>query len=95
MSVFPALKESVHRSPTAQARALFYDTLVFDAPTLKHLVQTFGASQLMIGTDYPFNFHDKRPVERIQEAGFEAHIVDQLLYDNAHRYLGIHPSSLE
>jgi aminocarboxymuconate-semialdehyde decarboxylase len=95
MSVFPALKESVHRSPTAQARALFFDALVFDTPTLKHLVQTFGASQLMIGTDYPFNFHDQRPVERIQEAGFEAHILDQLLYANAHRFLGIHSPGLE
>ena len=95
MSVFPALKESVHRSPTAQARALFFDALVFDTPTLKHLLQTFGASQLMIGTDYPFNFHDQRPIERIQEAGFEAHILDQLLYANAHRFLGIHSPGLE
>ena len=29
-------------------------------PTLQHLVATFGASQLMIGTDYPFNFHERR-----------------------------------
>lgn len=89
MSVFPALKESVHSSPTEQARKLYYDTLVFDTPTLQHLVQTFGSSQLMIGTDYPFNFHDKRPVQRIMDAGFDEQTMAQLTHANAKRFLGI------
>lgn len=92
VSVFPALRDRVTRSPTAQARELFYDTLVFDTPTLQHLVHTFGASQLMLGTDYPFNFHDNRPVGRIQEGGFEAAVVDQLLQANARRFLGLDSS---
>lgn len=87
MSVFPGLRDRVTRSPTEQARELFYDTLVFDAPTLRHLVQTFGASQLMIGTDYPFNFHDTHPVARIEAAGFDATVVDQLVQGNAKRFL--------
>ena len=33
--VFPALKDAVQASPVEQARRLFYDTLVFDAPTLR------------------------------------------------------------
>lgn len=89
MTVFPALKESVHISPTEQARKLYYDTLVFDTPTLQHLVQTFGSSQLMIGTDYPFNFHDKRPVQRIMDAGFDEQTMAQLTHANAKRFLGI------
>lgn len=95
VSVFPALKDSVHRSPAEQARELYYDTLVFDQPTLQHLVQTFGASQLMIGTDYPFNFHDKFPVERIQNAGFDDEVVQQLTHANAKRFLGIEAKILE
>lgn len=89
MSVFPALRDSVSRSPTAQARELFYDTLVFDAPTLRHLVQTFGASQLMIGTDYPFNFHEHQPLVRLEQAGFGDVVQDQLLQANARRFLGL------
>jgi aminocarboxymuconate-semialdehyde decarboxylase len=89
MSVFPALQESVHRSPLEQARDLFYDTLVFDTSTLRHLIATFGASQLMIGTDYPFNFHDRNPVQRIHEAGLDAQVVAQLTHTNAKRFLGI------
>ncbi len=88
MGVFPALKDSVHKSPAEQARELYYDTLVFDTPTLQHLVRTFGASQLMVGTDYPFNFHDARPIESIRAAGFDVAIVDQLTQANARRFLG-------
>ena len=86
--VFAALKESIVSSPTAQARKLFYDTLVFDAPTLRHLATQFGASQLMVGTDYPFNFHDSTPVNSIESAGFDADTVQMLLQSNAERFLG-------
>ncbi|QHE88767.1 amidohydrolase [Hydrogenophaga sp. BPS33] len=85
--VFPALKEAVVESPAEQARRLFYDTLVFDTPTLRHLVASFGATQLMVGTDYPFNFHDRTPVQRIEAAGFDGAVTAQLLQHNAERFL--------
>lgn len=89
MSVFPALGQSVNRSPVDQVRELYFDTLVFDEPTLRHLVQVFGASQLMVGTDYPFNFHDQCPVDRIRSAGFDEHVAHQLIHANARRFLGL------
>ncbi|WP_137920199.1 amidohydrolase family protein [Hydrogenophaga sp. 2FB] len=88
--VFPALKDTVLASPTEQARRLFYDTLVFDAPTLRHLVASFGETQLMVGTDYPFNFHDATPVQRIESAGFDDAITAQLVQHNAERFLNRH-----
>lgn len=87
--VFPALKDSVAPSPLEQARALHYDTLVFDTSTLRHLAATFGASQLMVGTDHPFNFHDRTPVERIEAAGFDAETVAALVHRNAEHFLGL------
>ena len=86
---FPALQDSISVSPLVQARKLFYDTLVFDEPTLKHLVSTFGETQLMIGTDYPFNFHDRTPAKRIADAGFDEHVQDRLLQSNAQTFLGL------
>jgi aminocarboxymuconate-semialdehyde decarboxylase len=87
--VFAALNEAVTVSPQAQARKLHYDTLVFDTPTLRHLVDTFGASQLMIGTDYPFNFHEPAPLQRIEAAGFDADTAALLAHRNAERFLGL------
>jgi aminocarboxymuconate-semialdehyde decarboxylase len=91
--VFPALRDAVQEAPVDQARRLFYDTLVFDRPMLRHLVEAFGSSQLLIGTDHPFNFHDRTPVERIEAAGFDAATVQQLLQGNAERFLGLHKES--
>jgi aminocarboxymuconate-semialdehyde decarboxylase len=87
--VFPALKESIATSPAEQARRLFYDTLVFDTPWLRHLVERFGAGQLLAGTDYPFNFHDRTPVQRIEAAGFDDDTVAALVHRNAERFLGL------
>lgn len=92
--VFPALEDSLLASPTAQARKLFYDTLVFDSATLRHLVHTFGASQLMLGTDYPFNFHDHTPLASVGAAGFDATTLQLLLAGNAQRFLGVSLAAL-
>lgn len=89
MSVFPALADSVHLPPAEAARQLFFDTLVFDAATLRHLAQTFGPRQLMLGTDHPFNFHERRPVDRLREAGFDEATTALLTHANARRFLGL------
>jgi len=91
--VFPALKEALSASPAEQARKLHYDALVFDTPTLKHLVQLFGASQLMVGTDYPFHLHDGTPLQRIEAAGLDAETVAALAHRNAERFLGLKVSA--
>jgi aminocarboxymuconate-semialdehyde decarboxylase len=85
--VFPALRDSIPESPIEQARKLFYDTLVFDAQTLSHLVARFGSSQLMLGTDYPFNFHDRTPLDSLAAAGLDAAALDQVTAGNAKRFL--------
>ena len=33
---------------------MYYDTMVFTPEALRHLAAEVGASQLMIGTDYPY-----------------------------------------
>jgi aminocarboxymuconate-semialdehyde decarboxylase len=56
---------------------------------LKHLIERFGASQLMIGTDYPFAFHDARPVDSIAAAVLDEQVRAQIVTHNAARFLGI------
>lgn len=87
--VFPALREQLQQPPTQQARQLYYDTLVYDAPTLKHLASVFGATQLMLGSDYPFNFHERRPAARVDDCGFDDATAQALLQGNARRFLGL------
>lgn len=88
-AVFQPLRDTMPEAPAAQARKLYYDALVFDAPTLRHLVDMFGASQIMIGTDYPFAFRDTAPTARIGEAIPDAGIAERLLFKNARNFLGL------
>jgi aminocarboxymuconate-semialdehyde decarboxylase len=90
---FPALGALMTESPVAQARRLYYDTLVFDAPTLRHLIASFGAGALMLGTDHPFNFHEPRPLARLDEAGLDAATWAALAHGNAQRFLGRVPTT--
>lgn len=89
---FPDIADTLRESPTRQARRLFYDALVYDAPTLRHLVDLFGDTQLMVGTDYPFNFHERNPVGRIEAAVADPEARRRLLVDNAARFLGRIPA---
>ena len=87
--VFPALQESVLESPILQARRLYYDALVFDDVTLLHLITRFGETRIMLGTDYPFAFHDHTPVARAASAISDETTRNLVVRDNAKRFLGL------
>jgi aminocarboxymuconate-semialdehyde decarboxylase len=86
---FPALREQIVESPMAQARRLFVDTLVFDAPFLRHLVALLGPGQLMLGTDAPFTFREDDPAGRVQEVLPPGADRDAILAGNARVFLGL------
>ncbi|MCO6188433.1 amidohydrolase family protein [Rhizobium sp. L1K21] len=88
-SVFPALKDEIDEDPYVQARRFYVDSLVYDTPTLRHLISIFGDDRILIGTDYPFNFHDRKPRARISEQQSDAAIADKLTFANAAGFLGI------
>lgn len=90
--VFPALREAMHEPPAETVRRLFYDTLVFDDAMLRHLLHIFGPDGLMVGTDYPFNFHERGPLQRLAEAGFDDATTQAITHGNARRFLGLGPS---
>jgi aminocarboxymuconate-semialdehyde decarboxylase len=40
--------------PTEYLKQLYYDSIVFTPEALAYLAQQVGASQIVMGTDYPF-----------------------------------------
>lgn len=50
-----ALADVLPDDPMAYARRIFYDTLIFRADALRFLLQTVGAAQVVVGSDYPFS----------------------------------------
>ena len=43
----------------------------------------------MLGSDYPFNFHERAPVDRVAAAGFDEAVVARLVHLNAEAFLGL------
>jgi len=51
---FPESCKGMKKHPSDYLRQLYFDSMVFTPEGLRHLVAECGASQIMIGTDYPF-----------------------------------------
>jgi aminocarboxymuconate-semialdehyde decarboxylase len=88
-TVFEKLKDQIIVPPIEQARKFYYDGLVFDEATLSHLVDQFGDTQIMLGSDYPFAFRDTKPTARIASTRLSAISKDRLIHQNARTFLGL------
>lgn len=84
----PALTRAF-RSPTAMARQLYYDNVVFDARLLRHLIETFGDTQIFVGSDYPFSGGQKNSAQMFGELGLDDAQLAALRGGNAIRFLNL------
>ena len=84
-SKLPAARESLPESPAVTARRFFYDHLVFEPASVAFLAARFGASQILVGSDYPFNMGDPDPAGTLDKAGLDP----ALTAANARRFLGL------
>lgn len=88
-AAFSAVKDIMPEAPSAQARRLYVDSLVFDADTLRRLVSVFGEERVLLGTDYPFNFREEEAVARIDEAFADVGLRERLTFANARAFLAL------
>jgi aminocarboxymuconate-semialdehyde decarboxylase len=86
---FPKAREAVPEAPDTTARRFFYDDLVFDPKAIRFLVETYGASQVLLGTDYPFAMGDDAPLDTLARAGLDAATASAITSGNARRYLSL------
>ncbi len=47
----------------------WWDTVVFDPRSLRHLIDLYGADRVMLGTDYPFDMGEEDPIGLFHRAG--------------------------
>lgn len=63
---FPNLCKPLKKAPTEYLKQLYYDSVLFTAEDMRHLLAVVGASQVVVGTDYP-TLWNRTPVDRILE----------------------------
>ncbi len=78
-SVRPEAKTRLKVSPEASMRRLYYDTILFFAPALTWLVETYGAAQVMFGSDYPFDMGMYDGIKVVRELDVPDHDRDTIL----------------
>jgi aminocarboxymuconate-semialdehyde decarboxylase len=62
--------DSTLADPEANLKALWFDTILQDARTLRFVADMVGPDRLMMGSDYPFPIGDMKPRAIIEAAGF-------------------------
>jgi aminocarboxymuconate-semialdehyde decarboxylase len=64
LTAFPNLCKPLKKLPTEYLKQLYYDSVLFTPEDLRHLIAVVGASQVVVGTDYP-TLWNRTPVERV------------------------------
>jgi aminocarboxymuconate-semialdehyde decarboxylase len=64
LTAFPNLCKPLKKLPTEYLKQLYYDSVLFTPEDMRHLIAVVGASQVVVGTDYP-TLWNRTPVDRI------------------------------
>src|SRR5580765_7410664 len=83
----PKARESVTESPEVTAKRFYYDELVFAPRAIDFVMESFGKSQICVGTDYPFAMGDFSPLQSI--AHLDESTRTAITATNAKRFLGL------
>ena len=89
----PKAQEQVKESPAVGAKRFYYDQLVFDPASVRFLIERFGASQILLGSDYPFVMGDLQPVAALERAEVDKATYAAISAENARRFLGLRGSA--
>ncbi|MDR7110204.1 aminocarboxymuconate-semialdehyde decarboxylase [Microbacterium trichothecenolyticum] len=84
--VRPEARRCEH-APSTYLRRLWFDTVVHDPVAIRHLVEVAGASQVVLGSDFPFDMGLDDPVALVRDADLPAELTDRILSGNAEALL--------
>jgi aminocarboxymuconate-semialdehyde decarboxylase len=77
------------RKPSEYLRRLYFDSMVFTGEGLRHLVADCGASQIFMGTDYPFPWTSTSVDHILKAPGLSDADRTAIVGGNAERVLGL------
>lgn len=89
-AVRPESRTMAH-APSTYLKRIWFDSLVYTPQALEHLVREVGASQVVIGTDYPFDMGVTDPLQQIARAELSETDRERIRGRNALEMLSITP----
>ena len=73
--------------PSSYLRRIWFDTVVHDHAVLRHLIEVAGASQVVLGSDFPFDMGPDDPVAFVRGAQLDDEVTQRILTGNADELL--------
>jgi len=83
-------RETIPQPPSAYAAHFYYDTVTHGDRVLQFLVETVGASRVVLGSDAPYDMAESDPVGRVRRVGQDEAAVRAILGATAGHLLGMH-----
>jgi aminocarboxymuconate-semialdehyde decarboxylase len=83
----PQARSRLTEPPERSIRRFVFDTITHDARLLRDLVEFAGQEQVVLGTDYPFDMGDLRPLETLRASGLPEEAQAAIAAGNAARLL--------
>jgi len=88
--VRPEPKERVHQPPRAFLKNLYFDTITHNPDALRYLIAFAGSDHVLMGSDYPYDMGEDRPVETVTNlSGIKEEDRRKILQENAIRLFGL------
>lgn len=69
----------IKKKPSSYLEKVYFDTITHDAQILGNLVARYGAKQILLGTDYPFDMGEEQPVKLIDSVTGLTSLDQQLI----------------
>ena len=84
------IAELLPEAPMDYARRMYYDDLAYNIPTIRYIIDSMGASQMTIGTDYSgASVRTMDPLGEFDALGLSSTEREQIGSGNALRFLGV------
>jgi aminocarboxymuconate-semialdehyde decarboxylase len=77
------------KPPTSYLKKVFFDAVVFAPHQLNYLVEVFGADNILMGTDYPYDMAEYDPIGHLASAALDSAAFAGIAGGNARRLLAL------
>ncbi len=62
----PDSSTMIKKKPSSYLKKFYFDTITFDTGLLESLIQKYGAKHVVMGSDYPYDMADDKPVQSVK-----------------------------
>ena len=86
---WPGMAGRTARPPADHLRWFYYDTVLFDEPPTRYLLDLVGPERVLAGSDCPFTMSDHRPFAEPESLGLDEQETAEVLGGNACRLFSL------